>query len=311
MAKKKKEEGGASSEWMATYADMVTLLMTFFIVLLSMSNTDEQKFNAFLESFKNIPDAYVEELLGDTEEHDKTPNTSDTPNAIDDLFEQIKEYVAESSMADEISMMSVNGVIYIRFNSSIFFLGDQYTLRSESIPVLSFVGSALKSYEEEMRMVNVLGFTAQVQNGTYWMLAGQRASAVALHLNFESDIDYNKITTLGYGSRYPVAPNDTEINKAKNRRVELIIVGNDSSDDFSVETFLEEYHSQLGSSSQSGSFGDEVQLPSLDVEANETPKKPTVEVEEDLGNNGLAGSLADATQAQTSQGPGEVGPVPQ
>ncbi len=247
MAKQKKppEVEAGCPAWMATYSDMVTLLMTFFIVLLSMSSTDEVKFNAFVRSFSNLPDAVIEELMGDVEPHDKESaieDQEDDKSPIDQLYDNLHEYLQDHGLDDSITMQNIDGVVYIRFDSDMFFEPNEYVMRQDSIPVLSFIGHALKEYEEHIRMINSLGFTATIDNGSYWMLSGERAAIVAIHLNEVCNIVTDKITTMGFGNRYPVASNNTSEGRAKNRRVELIIVGVESTTDFNVEKFLEEYH---------------------------------------------------------------------
>lgn len=255
MAKKNKapEVEAGCPAWMATYSDMVTLLMTFFIVLLSMSNTDEAKFNAFLKSFSNLPDHVVAEIVGDVEPHDQESDPNSDVSQMDELFSNLKEYMEEHSLEDSITIMNIDGVVYIRFDSSMFFMPNEYELRQESIPVLSYIGNALKSYEEHIRMVNSLGFTATIDNGSYWMLSGERAATVAIHLNEVCMIPSDLITTMGYGNRYPVAANDNEEGRAQNRRVELIVVGVESTSDFNVEKFLEEYHGKTDEEKEASS----------------------------------------------------------
>ena len=64
MARQRKApEGGGGQAWLNTYADMVTLLLCFFVLIISMSTINEEKFNAFLESFQNIDKEVLEEII--------------------------------------------------------------------------------------------------------------------------------------------------------------------------------------------------------------------------------------------------------
>lgn len=238
--KKKEKKPVDGNAWMATYSDMVTLLMAFFVVLLAMSSTDENKFNAFVESFTNMPYVVVDDLVGNTDEmiESEAESTSD----MDEVYELLRDHIVANNMESSITISKFNDVVYIRFNSSLFFLPDKYTLRSESIPVLDFIGDSLVGYEHAINVVNVLGFTATVDTGTYWMLSGERAAVVATHINYESGFPTDKLVVLGYGNRYPVATNDTSEGREQNRRVELIIVGNEEAEDFNVNHMLDQYH---------------------------------------------------------------------
>ena len=62
MARQRKSSGGGGGgqAWLNTYADMVTLLLCFFVLMISMSTINEEKFNAFLESFQNIDKEVIE-----------------------------------------------------------------------------------------------------------------------------------------------------------------------------------------------------------------------------------------------------------
>ncbi|MEG2213833.1 MAG: OmpA family protein, partial [Clostridiales bacterium] len=164
------------------------------------------------------------------------------PTDMEELYQALSAYVQQNNQEEFVSISKQDGVIYIRFSSSLFFLPDEYVLRPESIPVLSFIGDGLKSYEDKIRMVNVIGYTATVDNGTYWRLSGERAATVATHFNFNCHFNPQKLTVIGYGNQYPVAPNDTEENRKKNRRVELIIIGNESATDFDVNDALGNYY---------------------------------------------------------------------
>ncbi|WP_099204968.1 OmpA/MotB family protein [Scatolibacter rhodanostii] len=235
--RKQRDDGEGGDSWLNTYADMVTLLLTFFAVLLSMSSTDEGKFNAFIKSFSNLSPEVIEQITNPSS--DAVADSDLVITDMEELFKLLNNYVHESNQESQIQLSVDSGIIYIRFSTTLFFEPDEYVLRQESLPVLDFISGGLKQYEEKIRMVNVIGYTATVPNGTsYWMLSGERAATVATYFNNKSNFDAEKLTVMGYGNQYPVSENDTEAGRRKNRRVELVIIGNESSADFNMEDVL-------------------------------------------------------------------------
>lgn len=240
LRKRRSEEGGGDS-WLNTYADMVTLLLTFFAVLLSMSTTDEAKFNAFIKSFSSLPQDVIEEIISSNSSEAGDGEVTVTTD-MDELYYALKNYINENEQSASVQISKVGEVIYIRFSSFLFFEPDEYVLRQSSIPTLTFIGEGLMQYEPKIRMVNVLGFTATIDNGSYWMLSGERSAVVASFFNYDCGFPDNKLTVIGYGNQYPIAPNDSEENRKKNRRVELVIVGTENTEDFDINDALMEYY---------------------------------------------------------------------
>ena len=251
MARKRNSSGGGGGgqAWLNTYADMVTLLLTFFVLMISMSVIDQEKFNAFLESFQNIDKEVLEEYLDATQQGggDGGGNSQDmTEAAMDTLFEKLEEYVHENNMESSVSTAKIEDVIYVRFDSAIFFKANEYTLRDDAYEVLDFIGDGLKEYEKEIKVINILGHTA---NPAYeqdpertWRLSGERAAVVANFFELNKKIDNMKLVTLGYGDNFPVASNDTEEGMRKNRRVELVIIGKDSNVNTNIYDALAELY---------------------------------------------------------------------
>lgn len=125
--KKPAGDGGGGDSWLNTYADMVTLLLTFFAVLLSMSSVNQVKFNAFIRSFSNLPQEEINEIIenaGLNEEDIEDPADplpSEVEQAMTELYEKLMEYVKENNMEETVSIDKVDDVIYVRFESSLFF----------------------------------------------------------------------------------------------------------------------------------------------------------------------------------------------
>lgn len=245
------EEGGGDS-WMNTYADMVTLLLTFFAVLLSMSTVNQEKFNAFIRSFSNLPPDVIEEIIISGENPDEDPDaTQPTPDevmaAMNDLYQKLSAYIEEHNMQQQISIQMVKDVIFIRFDSAIFFEPDDYTLLSGSDETLSFIGDGINEYEEMIKLVSVCGHTATVSEDypvSEWMLSCQRAAVVTMYLDEQKHFNSDKLISIGYGNNLPVAENETEEGRKKNRRVEMAIIGLNSNFSFDPYTGLSDLYEQ-------------------------------------------------------------------
>jgi chemotaxis protein MotB len=236
MGKRVREEPTGGS-WLDTYADMVTLLLTFFVVLLSMSSIDQYKFEALVESFassSNISESAT--IPSDSTE------PYDGPMTMDSLYEQMKNYIDANMMEAQISISNRDGIIYIRFNSQLLFEPDRYALRGASREVLDFMGMTLKLYEDQIKTINFCGHTAntgrQQSAINDWRLSGERAATVATFFEENFDFSKEKMITFGYGDNYPIASNDNEEGRQRNRRVELVIVGTESGRSFDVYGLL-------------------------------------------------------------------------
>lgn len=241
----------SSGTWLNTYADMVTLLLTFFAVLISMSAVDQDKFNAFIRSFSSLPPEVIEEIIngGPDDEGIKDGEIGEEEvTAMQELYKYIKAYVEENDAEGLVEMSSTDDVVYIRFNSSLLFYPDSYQLTPESYPTLSFIGNAITEFEDKIRTVNITGHTADPENGELrssgWMLSGERASTVASYFEYDKGFDPTKLVILGYGKHYPVADNTDYEAKKLNRRVELIIVGNNSSANFDIYDSLAQVYAE-------------------------------------------------------------------
>jgi len=228
MRRKRGEEGGGDS-WLNTYADMVTLLLTFFILLLSMSTVNQEKFNAFIRSFAGL--LPIED--SETGNFSEPTDIEDGANAMNELYMKLSKYISDNGQTDAVYLMLSDDIIYVRFNSSAFFEPDKYIIRTGSQATIEFIGKALKEYEDDIELVTVFGHTATADTPVSdWMLSGERAAVVAMHLEDDQKFDQNKLVILGYGNNFPIEDNSTEEGRKANRRVELAVIGKKSTTPF-------------------------------------------------------------------------------
>ena len=166
MAKKKRDS--AQGSWMDTYGDMVTLLLTFFVVLFSMSSTDSEKFDQLVQAlrgetaaqivFNEPPTSGTSDIVLGWEAQlyassiQNIPQTQDAPlpENMDQLYAYLVRYVqtndAESQQSGQ-NTVDVNrgpqGEVYITFNNNVLFQPDRYDLLPQARNLLDIVGRAL------------------------------------------------------------------------------------------------------------------------------------------------------------------------
>jgi len=245
MLKMKKKSGGGGANWMDTYGDMVTLLLCFFVLLYSMSTISEDKWKAIVQSFNPNAQFDPTEIVGgndgpssDPEDLEGAPSTADKEaeqqsidEALDKLYEALKEYAEKSQMAEQIEITKGDGYVFVSFADSVFFLPDKYDLLPEGAAVLQEVSGIMGKAAEYIDEVRIMGHTAQasMSRPNYTLpdrlLSAERAAVATAYIQEYAGIDAARIISEGYGQHLPVAPNDTEEGRSRNRRVEILVTG--------------------------------------------------------------------------------------
>lgn len=245
--RKKSEEGG--SNWMDTYGDMVTLLLCFFVLLYSISSVDQSKWIKLVESFN--PEAKkVSQIVTDTEVEadDEVPGgvEADEEAAFDELHDRLKKAVQDAGIESEVELTKGDGFSFVRFRDTMFFDGDSAVIRPEGRQILDIFAAAIAPAGNVIQEIQILGHTTQAlpdrQNDVVSdrVLSAERAANVTGYLQNKNLVSPDKLVSVGYGQFRPIAPFDIEENRAKNRRVELIITKNNS-----VQKSLDEYYAAM------------------------------------------------------------------
>ncbi len=227
--KKKKSGGGGAPLWMTTYSDMVTLLLAFFVLLFSFSEIDAEKFRSIMSSFQGGTG-----VLEGGKNLDFEPNPANQELEIDTelagLQENLEEYVDTLGLGERIEIVPEERGIIIRFMDNIFFDSGSAIVKEQSFEILDAVSEILNREEFEQKQIKVEGHTdtdpilRSAKFPTNWELSSARATNVLRYLVESSDINGQRISSSGYSYYRNIAPNDTPENKAKNRRVDVVIL---------------------------------------------------------------------------------------
>ena len=233
MARKKKtDSGGGGASWMETYSDMVTLLLTFFIMLYAMSTIDSQKYAAIVASFSKAmnPEAYYQQMEDEklqeavvSIDEDVEEETSDE---LDMLYTLLKQYVEKSELEQQVYVSKAEEYVFIRFSDSVTFRGYSDILEQSGKEILDVLAEGLELVDEYVEEVVIAGHTAKVEydyTDIDRSLSTNRANVVLKYLDDKKVIDPAKYLAIGYGLYSPIADNSTPEGRAKNRRVEIYI----------------------------------------------------------------------------------------
>ncbi|MEG0307346.1 MAG: OmpA family protein [Clostridium sp.] len=224
--------------WLATYADTVTLLLTFFVLLYSMSTVDSQKFQqiavAMQSAFSGSADKSILEfnmLTGDVPIVGKPEVSMDeaTQNENQDILEDVLTYIKENQLEDDVQIYQDDRGLNIQLKDSVLFDTGKADLKTESKAVLDKVADILVKVNNE---IIIEGHTDNLPINTSampnnWHLSSARAlSVLDYFLDTKKVLNPHRFSAQGCGEFKPIAPNDTAENRAKNRRVNIIVVSN-------------------------------------------------------------------------------------
>lgn len=246
--RKSAPEGGGN--WMDTYGDMVTLLLCFFVLLYSISTVDQAKWEMIVKSFNPDAEEVSQIVMKDAKDgKDEVPGAMTDKEAseeFDELYERLKASVKEEGLTSKVELYKGDGYTFVTFRDEIFFDGNSSVIKPKGKKVLNIFADIIDDVSGVIKEIQVLGHTTQattegnIDMNIDRVLSAERAARVTVYLQQKSKISPEKLVSVGYGQYRPIAPFNTEENRAKNRRVELII-----SKSGSVEKSLDQYYSEM------------------------------------------------------------------
>lgn len=245
MARKRREEEHENHErWLVSYADFITLLFAFFVVMYAISSVNEGKYkilsNALTNAFHNVtgqsggqpmavvqgapimpprpvvkPDKQAEQRKGEQRQKMK--------NIAGDIMKALQPLVAQG----KVRLLETSRGVTIEINDSILFPPGQARLQPASISAMLAIAQVLAASDFP---ITIEGHTDNVPISTSqfpsnWELSAMRATTV-LRLFNDGGVGAERLTAIGYGETRPVETNTTLEGRARNRRVSIQIDSN-------------------------------------------------------------------------------------
>lgn len=239
LRRRAREEPENHERWLVSYADFITLLFAFFVVMYSISSVNEGKYKIFAESLDGVfnhADRSVRPIsVGDQvpladniDGTEYTQGAQDTNNSSQDPLQEISKHMREAFGALlDAKQMTLRGNetwIEIELNSSLLFPSGDALPNDAAFEIVGQVARILSRYENP---IQVEGFTDNQpintkQYPTNWELSSARAASVVRMMAMEG-VHPRRMAAVGYGEFQPVASNDTAEGRKQNRRVVLVV----------------------------------------------------------------------------------------
>lgn len=251
--KERKVEEASSPAWMATFSDLMSLLLTFFILLFSMSVVSEERYREVADSLRmalvgsssdsilddsgnSLIDLEFDEYgeLTDSEGIDpdelvaeETPvDNNAVPEEVLELFETVNLFLVEEGLNADITLSRDQDGVYIDIQEAIMFEPGSATLRDNGLDTMNQLAGLFELLDNE---IIIEGYTDDVPTNeiefeTNWELSAARAVTVLRFLYENHSIEPTRLSARGYGEYRPSVPNDSVQNRSLNRRVNIVIV---------------------------------------------------------------------------------------
>jgi chemotaxis protein MotB len=247
--KKKHPEHVNLERWLVSYADFITLLFAFFVVMYAMANQDKAKIKQVAESinrsftgassmadvgsgkdisvFSNPTTPMGQVIDQDTGRTNGKPEVTPELQKIAERIEESLSYQLQTTdLKDQLKLVYDDRGLVIRFSANKLFKPGQANVDKEYLPVIDRIAQIIA---QGTRVIRVEGHTDDqpMPEGskfdTNWELSAARATWIVRYMKAKFNIPTSRLSAAGYAEGQPLSSNATEAGRALNRRVEIVV----------------------------------------------------------------------------------------
>ncbi|KJR96204.1 MAG: chemotaxis protein MotB [Peptococcaceae bacterium BRH_c4a] len=232
MKRRHREKKGGHERWLITYADMITLLLIFFIVMYTLSRIDVKKFQALSTSLTKAmgsgslmldsPGPSVVPGLAGTE----TPMQALEITQLENVKKEMEKYIKEAGLQAKVTVTMEERGVVLSFQDEVLFKLGQAELTPRAREIIRKVGPILVTVPNYLR---VEGHTDNLPINTHqypsnWELSSARSNNVLQELVKNFDIYPQRLSAVAYGEYRPLVKNDSDAHRQLNRRVNIVVL---------------------------------------------------------------------------------------
>jgi chemotaxis protein MotB len=225
--------GGGGERWLLTYADLITLLLAFFIIMYAGSKADLEKFNRLARGLAQAfgggggpIDTGGEGVLGQGANIFDFGTLSPERRQFLAISDKLQQFATEQGQQENISVNMRKEGIAVTLSNALLFPSGGVELSPAARSTLAKIGELIRPLPNEIRIeahTDNLATDSSIYP-TNWELSAARASRVARSLSEEENIEASRLAVLGYGEYRPLSPNDTREHRLLNRRADIVIL---------------------------------------------------------------------------------------
>jgi chemotaxis protein MotB len=228
MSKKKQHhEEHVDEAWLLPYSDMLTLLLALFIVMFAMGQTDKQKLQEMSQQFNIIFAGGKGVMQSDGQSAIPMPSNTEIEDAkMSEIKKTLEDEISKEGYSDKVKVDVNSDGLEISIQDTVLFNTGEADVLNNLSPLLLEISKMLHGLDNEIKVV---GYTDNVpiKNEKFrsnWELSSMRAINVMNFMVDSGKIQEDKVSIQAYGEYQPKFDNTTEQGRAKNRRVEIIVV---------------------------------------------------------------------------------------
>lgn len=219
--------GGGGGRWLVSYADFVTLMFGFFLILWASADPNPAKMQNLANAFQKalnagamVGQAGTGQVLGSG---GRAAPVQISP--FQRISEETGELVRQANLKDQVSVGLKREGLVITLSSNLLFDPSGTELKSDALPVLDRIAASIEPTGDRIRVEgHTDNVSPQPEWPSNWELSDHRAAAVARYFTEKLGMPADRFEIAGYAEFHPLAPNDTRENRAKNRRVEIVVL---------------------------------------------------------------------------------------
>ncbi len=231
--KKKPEEHENHERWLVSYADFITLLFAFFVVMYAVSSVNEGKYRVLSESMvsafsnkKPMGQMSIVELPMNQTRPAMDAKLNKQPNDFQVFLRVANAVEANELSSDEMSVENTPRGVTIQIKDEVLFESGSAVMKPQVKEILDLIAALVKNLPN---LISIEGHTDAIpiqtpQYPSNWELSASRATAMVRYFINENHLAPDRFSATGFGGERPVSSNLTAEGRALNRRVEIVIL---------------------------------------------------------------------------------------